>query len=622
MKNRLVVDVECASLAATVDADIPLHCVGLRSSSFYHSLPGKEGVEELQKLIDSDEYRLVFHNASFDVAVLRTQGVTIPKGCYDDTMLMAYCLKPMFSQFNSLSVWGQRFGKPKVDYLKELIGAGLLPSDASKSEAFKLGFNPVMELYNLRDLDITWLLYDWCLHQFTLDSRVSGAYYDIELPYVEVVMAMEANGMFVDTEQLRALGDELNGRLIPLDLELERVGGLVPSSIKWVNNSPVVVPKAYKNGEYKRLGETVYDHCGLIPFNPQSGTHISWVLLAKGWKPTEYTKGGCPVTSANILEPLEKEHPIIAVLSERSKLNKLIGTFIKPVLIKAKDQDGYINTSYNQCTTKTTRLSSSNPNLQNIPTRTPDGKRIRRCFTAPTGYSLVIGDLSSIEVRILAVLLDFVGDSRVSDSIRAGDDIHAINQAAWGMDSRSPTKNGFFALVYGAWLNRFALTIDKPVPVAKKFFNIIREDYKVLFETLMPKVWKWARKKRGYYVYTESGRKSRYGFVYGLLGHRYHYENITSLDAGLLSAAKRECFNAVIQGTGAGLFKLLTLRGLGTSRVDIFPCAVVHDELICLIKDEDAIEGAAHLTKVFSEYVLSGVPIAATFNIVDNWSLK
>jgi DNA polymerase-1 len=313
----------------------------------------------------------------------------------------------------------------------------------------------------------------------------------------------------------------------------------------------------------------------------------------------------------------------VAALSEKSKLDKLLSTFISPVVTKAKEQDGYINTSYNQCETRTTRLSSSNPNLQNIPSRSLDGKRIRECFTAPKGYSLVIGDLSSIEVRILAVLLeDFVGDSRVADAIRRGDDIHAINQAAWGMESRSPTKNGFFALVYGAWLNRFALTIDKPVSEARKFFDLIRKDYSVLFDKLMPKVWKVAAKKRGYYVYTEAGRKSRYGFVYSLLGHRYHYEDITSDDHSLVSAAKRESFNAVIQGTGAGLFKLLTLRGLRGAPVDIFPCAVVHDELICLVRDEDAEVGAAHLTKVFSEYMLSNVPIQAVFNVVDNWSLK
>jgi DNA polymerase I-like protein with 3'-5' exonuclease and polymerase domains len=237
--------------------------------------------------------------------------------------------------------------------------------------------------------------------------------------------------------------------------------------------------------------------------------------------------------------------------------------------------------------------------------------------------ALIIGDLSGIEVRVLAALLKrWESDYRIADDIVNGVDTHQRNMDNWGMESRSPTKNGFFALIYGALLKRFAITIGKTVNEAKPFYEKIREDYAVIFDKLMPKVWRWARKKRDYKVYDEKRFLVCQGFVYSMMGNRFHYTDITSRDDYERTSAEREVFNAIIQGTAAGLFKLLTIAGLEKPPVAIFPGAVVHDELICYAYEEDATTACEWLTSIFSTFKLCGVPIKADFHIVNNWSEK
>ena len=625
--KRLVIDVETASLDATFDLDVALHCIGWKTEDETLSLAGNDAttLKRLQKLIDSGEYRLKFHNASFDVQVLRLHGLDIPKGSYDCTMVMAYCLKPTSSKFNSLDVWGQRLGLVKLDYKQALIDEGYLDKGAKKEDAFNVAFNPVMQKYNIRDLDVTWLLCDYLEEQFELDERVATAYETIELPYVEVVMRLEQNGLFVDIDEMQLLKTDLETRLEPLQKEIAKLGGLVPSQLKYDKMEGVyyVEPKEYPNGKYRRYGKNYYNHCAVEPFNPNSGRQVSWILCKLGWEPNDFSPAtGEPCLGAEILEQLVR-YPLASKLVEHAKLTKLLNTFVTAI-VEGADDGGHIHGRYNQCETKTGRLSSSSPNMQNLPARgSDDAKRVRKCFKAPVGYSLVIGDLSGIEVRILAAILEhWMADSRIADDVRNGVDTHERNRVAWGMESRSPTKNGFFALVYGAWLGRYALTIGKSTKEAKPYFERIRKDYQVIFDGMMPKVWGWGRKKRKYEVYTDEGFKSNVGFVYSLMGSRFHYPGLVSRDQGILSSAKRESFNASIQGTGAGLFKLLTLMGLSNAPVEIFPGAVVHDELLCYIKDEDAEVGAKHLTDVFSSYVLMGVPIQAEFKVCKTWSDK
>jgi DNA polymerase-1 len=329
--------------------------------------------------------------------------------------------------------------------------------------------------------------------------------------------------------------------------------------------------------------------------------------MKQGWKPEKFTESGKPATDDEVISKLK--FPLARIFSAYAEYNKLINTFVLGIE-EGMDSKGFCHGSFNQMTTKTTRMSSSSPNLQNLPARTALGAKIRECVVAPPGYSLVVGDLDQIELRVLAYYLEKVmGDSAMAKAARQGIDAHTANAKLWGV-SRKQAKGGIFAVNYGASAKRLAITLKTSEQDAKALIENINTGSPSI-AALKQLVWK-ACKKRG-------------GYIYLLFGHRVFYPDITSYDGCLRSAAERQTFNCLIQGSAGAIHKELMLRGMPYLRSlgGMYACTV-HDEVLLYVPTENC----EKLVKFFNEVYHNKdilchdkgyVPVTAEFKEGSNW---
>lgn len=543
---------------------------------------------EIPKMV-REGYFFIIHNAKFDVVVLQKHDIYIPWEQVLDTMLLSYVRNPSLDGGHSLDNLGD-----KMDYRKALVDAGLLDSKAPKGAEYRVPPNPIMHLYCAKDLEVTRQVYDENIAMIERDYAAWCLFAGVEMQFLPIIVDMEDTGLYLDIPRARTVCAEWTERRYELAEKAQSLAGFVPGKVK-----------NYKKGYHKSNGVITYDHTPLLPFNPASGAHIAFVLQRMGWVPEELTATGKPKTDIAVLNTLRGEYELVDLLLEIGRLDKLT-TMVESYIEKAESNEGWVRGNFNQALTITGRLSSSNPNLQNIPGRGEDGELIRSLFIAPPGCDLVRSDLSNIEARALAHFLSYFEDDHgLSATFRRGDDFHQYNADCWGC-TRSEAKTLLFASLYGAGPskvgggdeqrgNELLDGLDRNMPSINR---------------LKRRVW-------------DNTKRNKQGLIHTWFGRRLVYPDIRSKNKKLSSRAKRQVFNAMLQGTSADILKMIAVtiqREVSPRYNDVRICAQVHDEGIWVVPSSHTEKFLLDIEEAFSYDYLSNTPIKGEALAGQNWN--
>ena len=508
-KQILSLDTETTSTDA-IDAEL----VGLsfaveENEAFYVPVPAER--EEAQKIVnifkplyEDPQIMKVGQNLKYDLEVLARYGVTLA-GRMFDTMIAHYLIQPELR--HNMDYMAEAYLRYRTIHIDELIG----PKGKSQKSMRDLPPADVYE-YAAEDADITLKL----KHRLEPELKRLGAeplFYDIEMPLMPVLAEIEMQGVRIDTGSLKETSRVLTARMEEIEQRIYELAG-----------------ERFNIASPKQVGDILFGKMKIVE------------------KPKK-TKTGQYVTSEEVLQTLKGKHEIVADILEHRGLKKLLGTYVDalPKLINART--GRIHTSFNQTVTATGRLSSSDPNLQNIPVRGEDGKEIRRAFIPEPGCLFFSADYSQIELRVMAHLS---GDENMIEAFREGHDIHAATAAkiykedigGVTRDQRTKAKRANFGIIYGITVFGLAERLDISRDEAKQLID-------GYFETF-PAV-------RAYMEQAKESARSL-GYVETLFGRRRYLPDINSRNATVRGFAERNAINAPIQGTAADIIKVAMIR--------------------------------------------------------------
>ena len=508
-KEILSLDTETTSTNA-IEAEL----VGLSFSvkeheAFYVPVPSEreeaEKVVAIFKPIYEDERILkVGQNIKYDIEVLRHYGVEV-RGRLFDTMIAHYLLQPELR--HNMDYMAEVYLNYKTIHIEELIG----PKGKQQANMRDLPPGEIYE-YAAEDADITLRLKN-VLEPKLKEVNAERLFWDIEMPLVPVLADMELTGVRLDTEALRETSQGLGKRLEELEQRIYQQAG-----------------HSFNIASPKQVGDVLFDEMKLVE------------------KPRK-TKKGQFVTSEEVLQQLRGKAPIVADILDYRGLRKLLSTYIEALPKLVNPKTGHIHTSFNQTITATGRLSSSDPNLQNIPVRDDDGKEIRRCFIPEEGCLFFSADYSQIELRIMAHLS---GDENMIASFNGGHDIHAATAARiWHKrieevtpDERKKAKQANFGIIYG--ITTFGLA--QRMSISNNEAKSLIDGYFATF----PKVHEFMEKAK------ESARQR--GYAETLYHRRRYLPDINSQNATVRGFAERNAINAPIQGSEADIIKVAMIR--------------------------------------------------------------
>lgn len=538
--KELSLDTETTSTNA-IDAEL----VGLSFSiqeheAWYVAIPANKAkaqamVNVFKPLYEDESILKVGQNIKYDYEVLRNYGIDI-QGRMFDTMLAHYVIQPELR--HNMDYMAETLLHYETVHIEELIG----PKGKNQKNMRDLDPKQVYE-YAAEDADIT-LQLKHVLEPKLKEVNAERLFWDIEMPLVKVLADMEINGVKLDTAQLKQTQQEFTNRM-----------------------------NAYEQQAYQEAGET---------FNISSPRQVGDILFGKMQlveKPKK-TKTGQFVTSEEVLQQLRGKAPIVDDILNYRGMKKLLGTYVEalPKLINKKD--GHIHTSFNQAITATGRLSSSDPNLQNIPVRDDDGKEIRKCFVPDEGCKWFSADYSQIELRIMAHLS---GDENMIEAFREGFDIHRATAAKIWKEpmedvsdaQRKKAKQANFGIIYGITAFGLAQRMDIPNGEARQLIA----DY---FQTF-PKVHAYMEKA------IEEARTK--GYAETMFGRRRYLPDINSRNGTVRGFAERNAINAPIQGSEADIIKIAMINiwkrfkkeGLRSKMI-----LQVHDELNFSVYPQEA----------------------------------
>ena len=508
-KESVSIDTETTSTDA-----ISAELVGLSFSveekkAFYVAVPAnyKEALKIVQifkPLYESDKIMKIGQNIKYDYEVLTRYGVTL-QGKMFDTMIAHYLIQPELH--HNMDYMAETLLDYQTIHIEELLG----PKGKKQKNMRDLSPTDIYE-YAAEDADITLRLKN-VLEPRLKELGVEELFWNIEMPLVRVLADMELNGVCLDTEALQDTSKIFTERM-----------------------------KQYEQEIYKEAGEE---------FNISSPKQVGDILFGKLQimdKPKK-TKTGQYVTSEEVLQSLESKSPIVRNILNYRGMKKLLSTYIDALPKLINPRTGHIHTSFNQALTATGRLSSSDPNLQNIPVRTDDGKEIRKCFIPEDGCLFFSADYSQIELRIMAHLSE---DENMMEAFREGHDIHRATAAKiWHVDidkvtdaQRKKAKQANFGIIYGITTYGLAQRMDIPNGEAKELI----EGY---FRTF-PKV-------QAYMEYAKEEARAK-GYAETLFHRRRYLADINSRNATVRGFAERNAINAPIQGTEADIIKVAMVR--------------------------------------------------------------
>lgn len=508
-KESVSIDTETTSTDA-----ISAELVGLSFSveekkAFYVAVPANyeealKIVQIFKPLYESDKIMKIGQNIKYDYEVLTRYGVTL-QGKMFDTMIAHYLIQPELH--HNMDYMAETLLGYQTIHIEELLG----PKGKKQKNMRDLSPADIYE-YAAEDADITLRLKN-VLEPRLKELGVEELFWNIEMPLVRVLADMELNGVCLDTEALQDTSKIFTERM-----------------------------KQYEQEIYKEAGEE---------FNISSPKQVGDILFGKLQimdKPKK-TKTGQYVTSEEVLQSLESKSPIVRNILNYRGIKKLLSTYIDALPKLINPRTGHIHTSFNQALTATGRLSSSDPNLQNIPVRTDDGKEIRKCFIPEEGCLFFSADYSQIELRIMAHLSE---DENMMEAFREGHDIHRATAAKiWHVDidkvtdaQRKKAKQANFGIIYGITTYGLAQRMDIPNGEAKELI----EGY---FRTF-PKV-------QAYMEHAKEVARAK-GYAETLFHRRRYLADINSRNATVRGFAERNAINAPIQGTEADIIKVAMVR--------------------------------------------------------------
>ena len=570
-KEILSLDTETTSTNA-IEAEL----VGLSFSvkereAFYVPVPSER--EEAEKVVaifkpiyENERILKVGQNIKYDIEVLRHYGVEV-RGRLFDTMIAHYLLQPELR--HNMDYMAEVYLNYKTIHIEELIG----PKGKQQANMRDLPPGEIYE-YAAEDADITLRLKN-VLEPKLKEVNAERLFWDIEMPLVNVLADMELTGVRLDTKALQETSQGLGKRLEELEQRIYRQAG-----------------HSFNIASPKQVGDVLFDEMKLVE------------------KPRK-TKKGQFVTSEEVLQQLRGKAPIVADILDYRGLRKLLSTYIEALPKLVNPRTGHIHTSFNQTITATGRLSSSDPNLQNIPVRDDDGKEIRRCFIPEEGCLFFSADYSQIELRIMAHLS---GDENMIASFNGGHDIHAATAARiWHKrieevtaDERKKAKQANFGIIYG--ITSFGLA--QRMGISNNEAKSLIDGYFATF----PKVHEFMEKAK------ESARQR--GYAETLYHRRRYLPDINSQNATVRGFAERNAINAPIQGSEADIIKVAMIRIHDRFRREGIRSKMilqVHDELnFSVLPEEKELVERVVIEEMQGACQLS-VPLTADAGWGHNW---
>ena len=523
-------------------------------------------LEALKPLLEDEDVAKVGQHLKYDANVLANHGITL-RGIHEDTMLESYVIDSAGSR-HDLDTLALKYLGQRTIHFEDIAGKG----------AKQLTFNqvPIEQAapYAAEDAEVTLRLHQQLSEKLEQEPALSALYRELEIPLVPVLSRIERNGALVCRDTLAAHSQELGQRILALESQAHELAG-----------------GPFNLGSPKQLGEILFNQLELP-------------VLRK-------TPKGAPSTAEDVLAELALDYPLPAVLMEYRGLSKLKSTYTDKLPEMIDPRTGRVHTSYHQAVTATGRLSSSDPNLQNIPIRTEEGRRIRQAFIAPPGSKIVAADYSQIELRIMAHLSQ---DNGLLTAFAEGLDVHSATAAevfgvdidAVSGDQRRKAKAINFGLIYG--MSAFGL--GKQLGIGRNE----AQEYIDLYFARYPGVAEYMARTR------ESAHDI--GYVETLRGRRLYLPEINARNRQRQQAAERTAINAPMQGTAADIIKMAMLSvddWLATSGIDARLIMQVHDELVFEVEASAVEELCATVTQLMSGVGVLDVPLLVEAGTGDNW---
>ena len=570
-KQILSLDTETTSINP-IDAElVGLSFAAEEGKAFYVAIPAeREKAERIvnifKPLYESTDILKIGQNIKYDMEVLMNYGVRLSAPMFD-TMIAHYVLQP--EQKHNMDILAETLLNYQTVHIDELIG----PKGKGQKSMRDLSPASVCD-YAAEDADITLRLYN-VLKPRLKEAGVEQLFYDIEMPLVPVLAEMETTGVRLDTEALAETSKVLTERMKQIERNIYELAG-----------------HEFNIASPKQVGEVLFGEMKIVE------------------KPKK-TKTGQYVTSEEVLQQLRSRAPIVADILEHRGLKKLLGTYVDALPKLINPRTGHIHTSFNQAVTATGRLSSSDPNLQNIPVRGEDGKEIRKCFIPEPGELFFSADYSQIELRVMAHLS---GDKNMIEAFREGYDIHAATAARIykekiedvSRDQRTKAKRANFGIIYGITVFGLAERLEISRDEAKQLID-------GYFETF-PDVHAYMEKAK------ELARE--HGYAETFFHRRRYLPDITSHNATVRNFAERNAINAPIQGSAADIIKIAMVKIYDRFRKEGIRSRMilqVHDELnFSVVPEEKEKVERIVLEEMQNAYPLQ-VPLVADSGWGKNW---
>lgn len=521
----------------------------------------------LKPLLENPKALKVGQNLKYDRGVLANYDIEL-QGIQFDTMLESYALSSVVGRHDMDTLASRWLGHKTVSF-EEIAGKG-------KNQ---LTFNQIAleqaAHYAAEDADVTLQLHLKMWPELQKEQGPKEVFEQVEMPLVPVISRIERNGVLIDQNILAVHSQELGSRLAELELKAHELAG--------------------------------------EPFNLSSPKQLQTILFEKqGIKPTKKTPGGAPSTSEEVLAELALDYPLPKVILEHRGLSKLKSTYTDKLPLMINPHSGRVHTSYHQTVTATGRLSSSDPNLQNIPVRNDEGRRIRQAFIAPKGYRIVAADYSQIELRIMAHLSQ---DKGLLTAFASEQDIHrATASEVFGValdkvsgEQRRSAKAINFGLIYGMSAFGLSRQLNIGAGEAKKYMDLYFERYP------------------GVLQYMESTRElaAEKGYVSTLDGRRLYLPEIKASNAMRRKAAERAAINAPMQGTAADIIKRAMIAVdewlKSQTNGDVKMIMQVHDELVFEVRADAVDSASAKIRQLMEGSMKLDVPLRVDIGVGDNW---
>ena len=531
-------------------------------------LDQEQVLSQLKPILENPDIGKIVQNLKFDANVFAKYGIEI-KGKIFDTMLESYVLDSTSVPTHSLDNLALKYLQHSTKKFEDVAGKG------KKQVTFDYVDIGAATDYAAEDTDITLQLHELMWPRLAATGSLQQVFEEIEMPLVPVLDRMEHHGVLLDRDNLRTQSSELQKRMQDIEAAIYRESGSM--------------------------------------FNLASPKQIQAVLYQQmGLPSTQKTSTGAPSTSESALRDLAKTYDVPRLILEHRHLAKLKSTYTDKLTELIDPDTKRVHTSFHQTVAATGRLSSSNPNLQNIPIRTPEGQQIRTAFIAEPNHVLISIDYSQIELRLMAHVSE---DARLVDAFFSGEDVHRFTASEVfdtslekvTSNQRRHAKAINFGLMYGMSAYGLSRQLDIEVGQAKHYIDQYFARYPGV-ELFMDQTKNWARDKR---------------YVETICGRRLYFSNINSKNYAMRQRAERAAINAPLQGSAADIIKLAMIevdRWLSESKFKAKMILQVHDELVFEVPANEGQELIGHVKSLMENVIKLKVPLVANAGVGTNWA--